>query len=312
MLALGAPFLCGQHPDRLYTGRGVDFTPFGRPLPLTIWLVVDARRLALDHGVALAGPVVVSDLCFSGSTYDQVIVSYKVDGTVSQTVGAPAQAVGADKPEQVVAEDKPDQVVGGDEPDPAAGGNGLAHAKGEEGEGQAEVQLLRTEPLIQLAADPGMPLPIPFSAFPLDPANLSHPLPTNGASLPQVPTPDYYALFKSFSDTELVGVWAVHSDLIVPPADGRSLHNLLEDLQLGIDSSGALLEWQGKGVRRKSLLAILRFSHCVQAQSFLFRVCQLTQVHFTTNLPSGRIPTGSGIALSPFFEGAANKERVEL
>jgi endonuclease/exonuclease/phosphatase family metal-dependent hydrolase len=34
-------------------------------------------------------------------------------------------------------------------------------------------------------------------------------------------------------------------------------------------------------------------------------------VHPTTNLQSGRIPTGSGIALSPYFEGAANKERVE-
>jgi hypothetical protein len=53
MLALGAPFLCAQHPDRLYTGRGVDFTPFDRPLPLTIRLVVDARRLALAHGVAV-------------------------------------------------------------------------------------------------------------------------------------------------------------------------------------------------------------------------------------------------------------------
>jgi hypothetical protein len=70
MLALGAPFLCGQHPDRLYTGRGVDFTPFGRPLPLTIRLVVDARRLALDHGVAPAGPVVVYHMCFPWSTYD--------------------------------------------------------------------------------------------------------------------------------------------------------------------------------------------------------------------------------------------------
>jgi hypothetical protein len=64
MLALGTPFLCAQHPDCLYTGRGVDFTPFARLLPLTIRLVVDARRLALDQGVALAGPVVVYDLCF--------------------------------------------------------------------------------------------------------------------------------------------------------------------------------------------------------------------------------------------------------
>jgi hypothetical protein len=87
----------------------------------------------------------------------------------------------------------------------------------------------------------------------------------DGASLPKVPTPDDYALFKSFSDTELVGVWAIHSDRIVPPPDGRSLHNLLENLQFGIGSSGALLEWQGKGVRRNSLLAILRFPHYVQA-----------------------------------------------
>jgi hypothetical protein len=151
------------------------------------------------------------------------------------------------------------------------------------------VQLLRTEPPVQPVAAPGMPLPIPFPAFPLNPANPSHPLPMDGASLPKVPTTDYYALFKSFSDTELVGVWAVNSDRIVPPPDGRSLHNLLENVQLGIGSSGALLEWQGKGVIRSSLLAILRFPHYVQAERFLFRVCQLTQVHPTTNLPSGRI-----------------------
>jgi hypothetical protein len=58
MLALNVPFLCAQHPVRIRVGEGVDFTPFDRPLPLTIRLVVDAHRLALQvaHGVALAGP----------------------------------------------------------------------------------------------------------------------------------------------------------------------------------------------------------------------------------------------------------------
>jgi hypothetical protein len=217
-------------------------------------------------------------------------------------VGAPARAVGGNGP---------DQVVGEDEPGLAAGGDGLAHTVGEEGQDQAEVQLPSAEPLVQPVVAPSMPHPIPFPAFPLNPTNLSHPVPTDGAPEVQIQTPDYYALFRSFSDTELVGVWAVNTDLIVPPPDGRSLHNLLEDLQLGIGSSGALLEWQGKGVGRNTLLAILRFPHYVQAQSFLFRVCQLTQVHPTTNLPSGRIPTGSGIALSPYFVGVANKERLE-
>jgi hypothetical protein len=99
MLALGAPFLCAQHPARIRTGRGVDFTPFDRPLPLTIRLVVDARRLALAHGVVLAGPVVIYDLCFQGSTYDQHTISYEADGRVSQAVEAPVQAVGGVEPD---------------------------------------------------------------------------------------------------------------------------------------------------------------------------------------------------------------------
>jgi hypothetical protein len=200
---------------------------------------MSSRRAVLTRPsvtVALAGPVVVYDLCFQGSTYDRHTISYEADGRVSQAVEVPVQAVGGDGPDQVVGEERPDQ---------------------------AEVQLLRTEPAVQPVAAPGMSLPIPFPAFPLNPANLSHPLPMDGASLPKVPTPDYYALFKSFSDTELVGVWAVNSDRIVRPPDGRSLHNLLENLQLGIGSSGALLEWQGKGVIRSSLMAILRFPHYV-------------------------------------------------
>jgi hypothetical protein len=126
----------------------------------------------------------------------------------------------------------------------------------------------------------------------------------------QVLRPDYLSLFQSFPSLDTLGVWGIYPDPIVPHPNGHALHLLLESLCLGLGTSGATLEWQGKGQGRSSLLALLCFPHSIQEQSFLFRTCQLLAVDLTGGAPHGRVHTQAGIAFAPYLSGEAHKERV--
>jgi hypothetical protein len=257
----------------------------------------------------LPSPVVVFDMSAVGSTYSQSPSLYLANG--EPVAGAP----------RLISESRDNEPQQGTE---VEGGGATAGQERALVEAAAELHGLEAaeelgsddEDLEEFAWPAGFGAPSESQALPAGTlfSDLTTPV-LNGpeqsrAAHEYLPRPDYLSLFQSFPPSDTIGVWGVYSNPIVPPPNGNALHLLLESLGLGLGTSGATLEWQGKGHRKSSLLALLRFPHFIQAHSFLFRMCQLLAVDLACGAPHGRIHTRAGIAFAPYLSGEAHKERV--